>query len=111
MRVTIFVGLLVVFGGAARGKGTDRQVQRGSELERELGYKLSVHDKHDEWRSQGFDEVFPIEGTAPEYVVKFRATAVGKLEDLSGPYTDCEAFRRDRGAGPSGDQIDMEQRE
>lgn len=84
MRVAILVGLLVVFGCAARGKGTDRQVQRGSELERELGYELSVHDKHDEWRSQGFDEVFPIEGAAPEYVVKFRATAAGKLEDLSG---------------------------
>ena len=84
MRVAIVVGLLLVFGCAARGKGIDRQVERGSQLETELGYKLSVHDKHDEWRSEGLDGVFPIEGPAPEYVVKFHATAAGKLEDLSG---------------------------
>ncbi len=84
MRIAIVVGLLLVFGCAVRAKGIDHQVQHGSELEKELGYKLSVHDKHDEWRSQGFDEVFPIEGAAPEYAVKFRATAAGKLEDLSG---------------------------
>jgi hypothetical protein len=84
MRVAIVVGLLLVFGCAARGKGIDRQVERGSQLETELGYKLSVRDKHDEWRSEGLDGVFPIEGPAPEYVVKFHATAAGKLEDLSG---------------------------
>jgi len=84
MRIAIVVGLLLVFGCPARGKGINRQVERGSELETQLGYKLSVHDKHDEWRSEGLDEVFPIEGPAPEYVVKFHATAAGMLEDLSG---------------------------
>jgi hypothetical protein len=73
IRVGIVRGLLLVVGCAALGKGIDRQVGRGSELERELGYKLSAHDKHDQWRSEGLDEVFPIEGPAPEYVVKFQA--------------------------------------
>src|SRR5947208_179928 len=84
MRIATVVGLLLVFGCTALGKGTDRHVERDSELERELGYKLSVHDKHDEWRSEGTDEIFPIEGPAPEYMVKFQATARGKLSDLSG---------------------------
>jgi hypothetical protein len=84
IRVGIVCGLLLVVGCAALAKRTDRQVERGSELEKELGYKLSVHDKHDQWRSEGLDEVFPIEGPAPEYVVKFQATAAGKLNDLSG---------------------------
>jgi hypothetical protein len=84
IRVGIVRGLLLVVGCTALGKGIDRQVERGSELERELGYKLSVHDKYDEWRSEGLDEVVPIEGPAPEYMVKFQATAAGKLNDLSG---------------------------
>jgi hypothetical protein len=83
MRIVIVLGFLLVAGFAARGKGTDRRVERGSQLEKELGYKLSVHDKHDEWRSEGTDEVFLVEGPAPEYLVKFHGTATGKLNDLS----------------------------
>jgi hypothetical protein len=71
MRTTIVLTLLLLAGVAARGKGTDRQVERGSQLEKELGYKLSAQDKHDEWRSQGSDTAIPIEGSASEYVVNF----------------------------------------
>jgi hypothetical protein len=84
MRIVIVLGFLLVFGCAALGKGIDRQVQHGSQLEKELGYKLSVQDKHDEWRAEGMDAVIPIEGSAPEYLVKFHATAADKLKDLSG---------------------------
>jgi hypothetical protein len=84
MRITIVLTLLLLAGVAARGKGTDWKVERGSKLEKELGYKLSVQDKHDEWRSQGSDTAIPIEGSASEYVVKFRAAAAGKLNELSG---------------------------
>ena len=84
MRITIVVGLLLVFRCAALGKGIDRRVERGSELEKELGYTLSGQDKHGEWRSQGMDKLFPIEGLAAEYMLKFHATAADKLKDLSG---------------------------
>jgi hypothetical protein len=40
-----------------------------------------VQDKHDEWQSDSRDGI-GIEGPAPEYVVKFYATAAGKLKDL-----------------------------
>jgi hypothetical protein len=84
MRIATVLTFLLVAGSAARGSETRFQVERGSDLERELGYRLSVHDKHDEWRSEGLDEVFSIEGPAPEYVVKFHATAAGKLKDVFG---------------------------
>jgi hypothetical protein len=82
MRIAVVLGFLLAAGSAVRGSDIYRyQVERGSELEKELGYELSVQDKHDESRAEGMDEVFPIEGPAPEYSVKFRATA-GKLKDL-----------------------------
>jgi hypothetical protein len=84
MRIAILFGFIFLACCAALGKGFDRQVERGSQLETELGYKLSVHDKHDEWRSESLDETFPIEGPGSEYIVKFRALATGKLNDLSG---------------------------
>jgi hypothetical protein len=83
MRIATVLGFLLVAGCGARGSDVYRyQVERGSELEKELGYELSVQDQHDESRAEGMDEVFPIEGPAPEYSVKFHATAAGKLKDL-----------------------------
>ena len=74
-RIAIALSFLLVAGSAARGSDVYRyEVKRGSELEKELGYKLSVQDEHDEQRSEGMDAVIPIEGTAPDYSVKFRAT-------------------------------------
>jgi hypothetical protein len=83
MRIAVVLSFLLAAGSAVRGGDIYRyQVERGSEMEKELGYELSVEDKHDESRATGMDEVFPIEGPAPEYSVKFRATATGKLKDL-----------------------------
>jgi hypothetical protein len=83
MRIAVVLSFLLAAGSTVRGSDIYRyQVERGSEMEKELGYELSVQDKHDESRAEGMDEVFPIEGPAPEYSVKFRATAAGKLKDL-----------------------------
>ena len=41
-----------------------------------------MQDQNDEKRSEGMDAVIPIEGPAPDYFVKFRATVTGKLKDL-----------------------------
>ncbi|HJW38470.1 MAG TPA: hypothetical protein VJ420_07640 [Candidatus Udaeobacter sp.] len=83
MRIASVVCFLVAFGCPAPGSDVYRyDVKRGSELEKELGYTLSVQDEHDEQRSQGMDAVIPIEGPAPDYWVKFRTTAASKLNDL-----------------------------
>jgi hypothetical protein len=83
MRIAIVLGFLLAAECAVRGSDVYRyEVKRGSDLEKELGYKLSVQDEHDEGRSQGMDAVIPIEGPAPDYLIKFRATAAGKLKDL-----------------------------
>jgi hypothetical protein len=82
IRIAIVLGFLLVAGCAARGSDVYRyQVEHGSQLEKELGYELSVQDKHDEWQSDSRDGI-GIEGPAPEYVVKFHAMAAGKLKDL-----------------------------
>src|SRR5438876_3891980 len=82
MRIAVVLGFLLLVGSAAGGSDVSRyQVQRGSQLEKELGYEVSVQDKHDEWQSDSRDGI-GIEGPAPEYVVKFHATAGGKLKDL-----------------------------
>jgi hypothetical protein len=83
MRIAVVLSFLLAAGYAVLRSDVYRyQVERGSELERELGYKLTVEDKYDEWRADGADEHFPIEGSAPEYSVKFHATVGGKLKDL-----------------------------
>jgi hypothetical protein len=83
MRIVIVLGFLLVAGWGARGSDVYRhQVERGSDLEKELGYKLSLQDQHDEERSGGMDAVVPIEGAAPDYWVKFRAAVAGKLKNL-----------------------------
>ena len=59
-------------------------VKRSSDLERELALKISVMDKHDAWRADGLDKIFPINGEAPEYLVRFETASTGKLKDLFG---------------------------
>jgi hypothetical protein len=82
MRIAVVVGFLFLAGSAAVGSDVSRyQVERGSQLEKELGYEVSVQDKYDEWQSDSRDGM-GIEGPAPEYVVKFHAKAAGKLKDL-----------------------------
>jgi hypothetical protein len=79
----VVLSFLFFAGWGAKGSDVSRyQVERGSELEKELGYKLSVQDHHDEERSLGLDAAVPIEGAASDYWVKFRATVAGRLKDL-----------------------------
>jgi hypothetical protein len=85
MRVAIVFSFIFVAGCAARASNVYHYyVKRGSDLEKELGYTLSVQDANDENRSEGMDAVIPIEGPASEYSVKFRATVGGKLKNLIG---------------------------
>ena len=77
------LSLLLVTACALRGSNLyRREIKRGSDLEKELGYELSVQDKHDGMRAEGMDETFPIEGPALEDVVKFRGRVTGRLKDL-----------------------------
>jgi hypothetical protein len=83
MRIAVILGFILVAAFAAQGSDVYRhEVKRGSDLEKELGYTLSVQDQHDEERSGGMDAVIPIEGPAPDYWVKFHATVAGKLTNL-----------------------------
>lgn len=83
MRAAIVVGFVLVARCVALGSDVYRcEVKRDSDLEKELGYKLSVQDQNDEDRSLGMDAVVPIEGPAPDYSIEFRSTAAGKLKDL-----------------------------
>src|SRR5205823_3459425 len=81
MRIVLCLPL--VTGDAVRGSPVYRhEVKHDSDLEKELGYTLSVQDQHDGMRAEGMDETFPIEGPAPEYIVKFRGSVTGRLKDL-----------------------------
>jgi hypothetical protein len=83
MRRTVVVGFLLVFGLAVRGGSVYRhEVDRGSDLEKELGYELSVHEEHGEKQPESLDKVIPLEGAAPKYTVKFHVTVANKLKDL-----------------------------
>ena len=83
MRRAIVVGLLLVFGLAVRGSDVYRnEVDRGSDLEKELGYELSVHEEHGEKQPESLDKVIPVEGAAPKYTVKFHVPVTDKLKDL-----------------------------
>ena len=82
IRIVIALSFPLVASPAVRADDVyEYEVKHGSDLERELGYQLSVQDKHDEWQSHSRDGI-GIEGPAAEYVVKFHATAAGKLKDL-----------------------------
>src|SRR5437764_4817829 len=64
MRIAVVLGFLLLVGSAAGGSGVSRyQVERGSQLEKELGFEVSVQDKHDEWQSDSRDGI-GIEGPA-----------------------------------------------
>jgi hypothetical protein len=53
------LSFLLVTGCALRGSNVYRyEVKPGSDLEKELGYELSVQDKHDDMRAEGMDEIF-----------------------------------------------------
>ena len=84
MRLTAVVTLLLILGFSVWANEIRHRVERSSDVERELGYKLSIQDKHDAWRAEGLDKVFPIKGPGPEYMVRFHATTTGKLKDLFG---------------------------
>ena len=62
------------------------EVRRGSDLERELDYELQVRDKHQAWRDQGLEKVFPIKGEASEFQINFKAKKAGKLKELFGVF-------------------------
>ena len=82
MGIAIALNFILAAGSEAGASDVSRyQVERGSQLEKELGYEISVQDKHDEWQSDSRDGI-GIEGPAPEYLVKFHATAAGKLKEL-----------------------------
>jgi len=82
MRRAIVVFLLV-FGLTVRGSSVYRyEVDRGSDLEKELGYELSVHEEHGEKQPESLDKVIPVEGAAPKYTVKFHVAVANKLKDL-----------------------------
>jgi len=83
MRTAIVLSFLLVSACAVRGSHVySHEVDRGSDLEKELGYKVSVQDERDEKPSESFDKVMPIECAALKYVVKFHATVGSKLKDL-----------------------------
>ena len=82
-RTAIAFSLVLVAECAVHASDVYRyDVRRGTDLEKELGYRLSVEDTNDESRSQGMDAVLPIEGPASDYSIRFRAAAAGKLKDL-----------------------------
>lgn len=90
------VGLLLIWACAALASERRLEVERSSDLERELGYHLSVQDKHDVWRAEGLEKVFPIKGPASEYTVRFRAAMTGKLKDifaLTLTLADADGFK------------------
>jgi hypothetical protein len=83
MRIAVVLSFLLIGGCTVRGSDVYRyEVDRGSDLEKELGYKLSVQDDHGEKQSESLDKVVPIEGAAPKYTVKFHAPKADKLKDL-----------------------------
>jgi len=81
---TILPHLIILFASIASASEVRRDVEPGSQLEEELGFTLTVRDKHEDWRLQGLDKVFPITGEAPEYTVRFKVTTDGILEELFG---------------------------
>jgi hypothetical protein len=83
MRRAVVVGFLLVFGLAVRGSNVyQSEVDRGSDLEKELGYELSVHEEHGEKQPESLEKVIPVEGAAPKYTVKLHAPVADKLKDL-----------------------------
>jgi hypothetical protein len=84
MRALLGLCLIWSVAFSAWGSEVHRQVERDSDLERELAFKLTIQDKHEDWRAQGLDKVFKIKGPSPEYVVRFAAKTSGKLKEFFG---------------------------
>ncbi len=83
MRRAVVVGFLLVFGLAVRGSSVYRyEVDRGSDLEKELGYELSVHEEYGEKQTESLDKGIPVEGAPPKYTVKFHVPVADKLKDV-----------------------------
>src|SRR5213594_457575 len=83
MRRAIVVGFLLVFGLAVRGSSVYRyEVDRGSDLEKELGYELSVHEEYGEKQTESRDKVIPVEGAALKYTMKFHVPVADKIKDV-----------------------------
>ena len=83
IRKAVVVGFFFFFGLAVRGSNVYRtEVDRGSDLEEELGYELSVHEEHGEKQPESLDKVIPVEGAAPTCTVKFHSPVADKLKDL-----------------------------
>jgi hypothetical protein len=84
MKTTAVVSLILILAFSAWANEIHHKVERSSDLERELAFRLSIQDKHDVWRADGLDKVFPIKGPAPEHIVRFDATMTGKLKSVFG---------------------------
>ncbi len=83
MRRAVVVGFLLVFGLAVQGSSVYRyEVDRGSDLEKELGYELSVHEEYGEKQTESLDKGIPVEGAPPKYTVKFHVPVADKLKDV-----------------------------
>ena len=83
MRRAVVVVFFLVFGLAVRGSSVYRyEVDRGSDLEKELGYELSVHEEYGEKQTESLDKGIPVEGAAPKYTVKFHVPVADKLKDV-----------------------------
>lgn len=83
MRALVIL-FLWTFAHPSMGNQVIHAVERSSELEATLGYKLSVMDKHDAWRADGLDKIFSIDGAAREYLVRFTVPTNEKLKDIFG---------------------------
>jgi len=82
----LLLGLVFILLLSTNAFGSSRKitVEKSSEIERELNFSLTIVDKYIDWRDQGLDKVFSIEGLSDEFVVKFQAPIEGKLIDVFG---------------------------
>ena len=82
-RIAIVLGFFLIAECAVRASDVYRyEVKRGSDLEKELGYELSVHEEYGEKQTESRDKVIPVEGAAPKYTVKFHVPVADKLKDV-----------------------------
>src|SRR5436309_11537424 len=83
IRPAVILTLLLMFGCALRASDVSRyEIDRGSDLEKELGYKLSAQDENGEKQSKSLDKGALIEGAAPRYAVSFHVSIADRLKDL-----------------------------
>jgi hypothetical protein len=82
IRTAVVVGFLLVFGSVRGSSVYGYEVDRGSDLAKELGYELSVQEEYGEKQPESLDKVIPLELAAPKYTVKFHVAVADKLKDL-----------------------------